>query len=45
MQFYRQVGAAADPEAEVEPALRRVLGLTAAQFLDQWRRSVRSELG
>ncbi|HEX6755876.1 MAG TPA: hypothetical protein VF109_08005 [Mycobacteriales bacterium] len=43
LRFYREVGTADDPEAAVDPALRRVLGLSAAQFLAEWQSSVRSE--
>lgn len=45
LRLYRQVGTAADPEAELDPALRSVLGLSPAEFTAQWRRSVRAEFG
>lgn len=45
LRLYRQVGTAADPEAELGPALRRVLGMSEPEFVEQWRRSVRTELG
>ena len=43
LRFYKEVGTADDPEAAVDPALHRVLGMSAAQFVVEWQRSVRSE--
>lgn len=45
LRFYKQVGTAADPVAEVGPALRRAMGMTTAQFVAEWQRSVRAEFG
>jgi hypothetical protein len=44
--FYREVGAnAGGGPGAVDAALRRSLHLSTAQFVQQWRQAVRSELG
>jgi hypothetical protein len=45
VRFYRAVGSADDPARAVDGALRRTVGLTEAQFVAEWRRSVRAEFG
>lgn len=45
LRLYRAVGTAGDPAAAVETQLRRVLGMGSAEFVAEWRRSVRAEFG
>jgi hypothetical protein len=45
VRLYRAVGTAGDPTAAVDAQLRRTLGLSYAQFVVEWRRSVRADFG
>lgn len=45
VRLYRAVGTADDPVAAVDVQLRRTLGLSYAQFVAEWRRSVRADFG
>jgi len=45
LRLYRLVGTAADPAGAVDHALRTVLGMSSAQFVAAWRRSLRAEFG
>lgn len=45
VRLYRAVGTADDPTAAVDAQLRKTLGLSYAQFVAEWRRSVRADFG
>lgn len=45
VRLYRAVGTAADPGAALDAELRRLLGLTTAQFTVRWRAEVRADFG
>ncbi|MFL6128081.1 MAG: hypothetical protein ACJ73E_03340 [Mycobacteriales bacterium] len=45
VRLYRAVGTADDPAAALDAQLRGTLGLSFAQFVAEWRRSVRAAFG